>query len=537
MAEEKLVKKEVVSELGLQHIPEPSTSNRLGPTSGLSFSRVMFAAVKSSMPKSRAPSTGSGNGATSMRDSVFGLSTKTNIKEAPFPDRDLGLKLVELYFEHANPQIPILHRSEFMAIFDEVYNRDNTRRTSRESYLLNIVFAIGAGIILDTSDKQDDVDQDAKDTTSSAKKARRAGHQYQPEEYHAAAIVHLEHFLGTAGDSSDGFGRGLEQLQAVLLLAAFALLRPVPPGLWYIAGNAVRLAVDLGLHYEDGADIGNGQDGGVEKQEDPFAPAGMAIDESEIGRRQWMRDLRRRLWWCAYTFDRLVGTVVGRPFSISDQVVTTEFPSALDDTYITRSGFLEPPNPDHASYKHVAHHYFRLRLLQSEIVQVLQYQSAQKAHQFRHRELNPFMHTNLSSPFMHRFTSFRAWRDNVHQRLYQWKMSAPTSRDAGVQFDPQFLELNYWQAVILLYRQSVTTPAAFADDMKSVNDGMDSPHSIDIEEENDEEEMIYLRIAEAGKNVLKIYRHLHRLHLVNYTFLATHHLFMAGKSQLRNYLE
>jgi len=43
---------------------------------------------------------------------------------------------------------------------------------------------------------------------------------------------------------------------------------------------------------------------------------------------------------------------------------------------------------------------------------------------------------------------------------------------------------------------------------------------------------VFLKVAEAGQKVLKLYRQLHRIHLVNYTFLATHHLFMAGISFL-----
>ena len=50
----------------------------------------------------------------------------------------------------------------------------------------------------------------------------------QPEEYHSAAMQHLESFLGSESESDQaGFGGGLEELQAVLLLAGFALLRPV----------------------------------------------------------------------------------------------------------------------------------------------------------------------------------------------------------------------------------------------------------------------------------------------------------------------
>jgi len=305
----------------------------LGSTSGISFARVVFAAVKSSVSGSssergsvrggKALTTNVADGGTSMRDSFFGLHTKPTFQQAPFPDRELGARLAELYFEHANPQIPILHRGEFMGMFERVYTAGQGLRTSRESYMLNIVFAIGAGIIMGSSDSGDSPSSDSARSpirsTPMKKKRRLAGQQHQPEEYHASAIVHLENFLGStpAADRPDGFGGGLEELQAVLLLASFALLRPVAPGLWYIVGVAVRLGVDLGLHYEDGVGI----DGSGSESEDQTAgkvqpgDAGTAansgkIDAKERGRREWVRDLRRRLWWCVYSFDRLVSTCV-----------------------------------------------------------------------------------------------------------------------------------------------------------------------------------------------------------------------------------
>lgn len=317
----------------------------LGSTSGISFARVVFAAVKSSVSGSSSER-GSNRGGkaaaanvvdsgTSMRDSFFGLQTKPTIRQAPFPDRELGSRLVELYFEHANPQIPILHRGEFMDMFDRVYASGERHRTSRESYMLNIVFAIGSGIILGSSDTEDSPTSDpgrsptrSRSSPPSNKKRRLAGHQHQPEEYHASAIVHLENFLGSspAADRPDGFGGGLEELQAVLLLAGFALLRPVAPGLWYIVGVAVRLGVDLGLHYEDGVgiDATGPEDQNVGKHDGKAEGNGTTtaarsaspnkIDAKERGRRQWVRDLRRRLWWCVYSLDRLVSTCVGRPF-------------------------------------------------------------------------------------------------------------------------------------------------------------------------------------------------------------------------------
>jgi hypothetical protein len=214
---------------------------------------------------------------------------------------------------------------------------------------------------------------------------------------------------------------------------------------------------------------------------------------------------------------------------ITDQIVTTEFPSLLDDRYITKEGFLEPPvHQEKPTYKIVAHHYFRLRLLQSEILQVLQHRQAQQARASGANQSNEFMHTKLPSPFLVHFESFRAWRVDIDRRLLEWKDSAPTQRDAGVQFSPLFLELNYWQALIMLYRQSLVVPTGLESELGNTGSDMGSPSMTSLEEREDED-LVFLKVAEAGQKVLKLYRQLHRVHLVNYTFLATHHLFMAGK--------
>jgi hypothetical protein len=220
---------------------------------------------------------------------------------------------------------------------------------------------------------------------------------------------------------------------------------------------------------------------------------------------------------------------VGRPFGITDQVVTTEFPSLLDDKYITRTGFVQAPS-NTPSYKRVAHHYFRLRLLQSEILQVLQHKQAQEARLGGTNRDNQFIHTDLPSPFLTKFDSFRSWRANIDQRLYEWKESAPQQEETGVSFDRKFLELNYWQAVTMLYRQSLSVPPPLAGEL-SPTEEVSSPSSTMVEEKDDED-LVFLKCAEAGQKTLKLYRQIHRQRLVNYTYLATHHLFMAGISFL-----
>ncbi|RMZ80073.1 hypothetical protein DV737_g3155, partial [Chaetothyriales sp. CBS 132003] len=523
----------LVSNIGMVSVHGTSDARYLGSTSGISFARVVLAAIKWSVSANTSEKVGPApskplplaamSGGSSMRDSYFGLQTKPSIKEAPLPDRQLADKLVHLYFEYANPQIPVLHRGEFMELVDQAYSVEPAKRTAKQLYWLNIVFAVGAGIIWGSSDPV----PEASHGQYTAKRQKLVSQQAQPEEYHASAIVHLGSILSS--HASDRPGGELEELQAVLLLAAFALLRPVAPGLWYIVGVAMRLAVDLGLHYEDGTGLETTANG-VDAVSETAAPI-PSIGARERGRREWMRDLRRRLWWCTYNFDRLVSTCVGRPFGITDQVVTTEFPSLLDDKYISKSGFAKHQGvSSEPSYKRVSYHYLRLRLLQSEILQVLQYQQAQHARSTGTNQENEFMHTNNPSPFLSKFSSFRSWRANIDQRLYEWMVSAPTQEETGVRFDRKFLVLNYWQAVTTLYRPSLSVPEPLAGELSTTED-VASPAST-IVELKDDEDLVYMKCAEAGQQTLKLYRQLHRQRLVNYTYLATHHLFMAGISFL-----
>lgn len=489
------------------NIVSPTKPRSLASASGVSFARVVFAAVQYSVSDQNSGPDKTATSKTSMRDSFFGLHTRPTIQPATFPSRDVAMRLVTLYFEHANPQIPILHRGEFMRMFEKAYANEGRGLSARELYMLNMVFAIGCGVIVGEPVK-------AEASGGSRLSFQQSRGQCQPEEYHASAIVHLEECLSSSGG-------GLEVLQAVLLLANFALLRPVPPGLWYITGVAVRLAVDLGLHHEDTADI------------DDAGPQHSNGDGADRGRRLWIRDMRRRLWWCTYSFDRLVSTCVGRPFGISDQVITTEFPSLLDDAYITPNGFIEPPaGQDQPSYKRVAHHYFKLRMLQSEILQVLQYNQAQVARTTgaQARSFVPEWSRQLPSPYLVHFDSYRSWRIDIDRRLREWKDSAPSKQETGVAFSTEFLDLNYWQAIVLLYKQSLSIPAMFEGEYNPSNE-VNSPTAFTAELREDEER-IYLKVAEAGQKILRIYRQLHLSSLVSYTYLSTHHLFMAGISYL-----
>lgn len=211
--------------------------------------------------------------------------------------------------------------------------------------------------------------------------------------------------------------------------------------------------------------------------------------------------------------------------------MTTEFPSLLEDHYITTTGFTKSMQPPlEPTYKLVAHHYFRLRLLQSEILQVLQYQQAQIARANGRNRQDHFLHPKLPSPFLSKFDSFRSWRVDIDKRLWKWKLAAPSKQETGVAFSVEFLDLNYWQAIILLYRQSLSVPAVFEGEYNTSTEfNSPSVHSI---EPLEDEDRVYLKVAEAGQKILRLYRQQHLLGLVNYTYFATHQIFTAGISYL-----
>ena len=283
-----------------------TSSRNLTSASGISFTRICAAAIKStttiSTTKRKRQSSRVENDfsptevrpESSMRDSAFGLHTRPSSRPSAFPERQLALKLFDLYFNYIYPQFPILHKGQFLAMMESVYEPQH-KRSSRENFLLNIVFAIGSGVILDPNDNTN-YDQQAQaeqyhSTPKSdiGKRRRMSTRQHQPEEYHAAAILHLEAFLGSCSPKDQGPFGGLEELQGVLLLACFALLRPIAPGLWYIVGVAVRLALDLKLHHED--DFTDDQTMG-----NRFKDSDNQLETDSINA-YYTQDMRRRLFW------------------------------------------------------------------------------------------------------------------------------------------------------------------------------------------------------------------------------------------------
>jgi hypothetical protein len=470
---------------GMLVAPDSPENHYPGIGSGISFARLVVSSVKSSVAASADISR------TAVVDGLFQAGS-ARTKPVPFPSRALGLQLVGLYIHNSNSMYPILDRHELQELFEKSHTSQALE--PRELYTLGMVFAIGASIYL-TVDSDDLTNELSLEDSGEFKK-------YQPEDYHANAMIHLQASL--TGNAQRRSEAALDELQAVLLLAAYALLRPAAPGLWYIVGIAVRRALDLGLHNEDSL------------------PA--IGDDHEAQPSETTKDWKRRLWWCSYSFDRLISTCVAKPCSVPDDVITSDFPSLLESDG-TQSTGLAGSSPSSSSYKNIAHHYFRLRILQSEILQVVQSMQAQ---QNRDQSANEYYYADIYSPFLLRFDNVRCWREDIDRRLRHWKESAPIEAVAGASFAPEYFELNYWQTVVILYRQTIFITSA-ADAGAAAAPSTTTGAATAQEQKSEDCDELYFTLSEASRNVLRLYRELHLMHLVNYTFLDTHQIFSAGK--------
>ena len=122
----------------------------------------------------------------------------------------------------------------------------------------------------------------------------------------------------------------VESLIALLLLILFSMFYPRKGDIWKLLDFACRLSVELGYHTEQDAAI--------------------ADEKSRLR--------RRRIFWGLYAIERSIGQHFGRPSDLPEDIITTEYPSAINSA----------PLADQHSFQSIAmSHYYRLAYLRSEI--------------------------------------------------------------------------------------------------------------------------------------------------------------------------
>ncbi|KAI1335045.1 fungal-specific transcription factor domain-containing protein [Xylariaceae sp. FL0016] len=98
-------------------------------------------------------------------------------------------------------------------------------------------------------------------------------------------------------------------LQVTLLVLLYATVLPRSANVWVLSGAAMRACLEIGLHREP--------------------PISLGLDENQL-------ELRRRIFWSAYTMDRSICSALQRPLSTPDTAINTRLPSSpVDDAFLS----------------------------------------------------------------------------------------------------------------------------------------------------------------------------------------------------------
>lgn len=337
----------------------------------------------------------------------------SNPDKASLPPRHVADHLVEVYFQYRTPHMPIIGRVQAAEAVRNAYAGGSVssptgsdRRARRLSqgmsqfgavgspknlFIAYMIFAIALVDVPHTS----------------------GGRPIQSDGCFRSALVWIEEVLA--------FSRtNLELLRVVLLVTQFVALSPVRGSLWSLAGFAVRLCIDAGLHQETLLQIA-------------------ALDPKVL-------DDRRRLWHCACYFDRLLCITLGRPSAVIDDGARVKLPNPWHRA--ARHGIAEQAH-DHDKHTQRAHnHLLTLSKLEFEIKRVVH----------NSRAWSPTS-TAASAAFPQ--PNWATWWQEIQSRLQEWFDTIPEPKNAhpsSIFASEAYWDVIYHNASLQLHRPICVVP-------------------------------------------------------------------------------
>ncbi|KAI6710449.1 hypothetical protein PZA11_003125 [Diplocarpon coronariae] len=198
------------------------------------------------------------------------------------PPKHIADHLLGSYYASVHTLIPILHWPTFEQEYEAVYNAGSLHGVPPVwSSLLFSVLAVGVLFSTDMG----------------IPRLRQGG------EYLETSRLLMDPW-------NDAFE--IDHAQASTLVSIFLAEINLKSAAWTWLASAVRISQDIGLHHETG----------------PWP-----IVEGEM---------RRRVWWGIYVWDRHMSLELGRPLLIDDADCDVSLPAPLDDHYIRDHGMMVP---------------------------------------------------------------------------------------------------------------------------------------------------------------------------------------------------
>ncbi|KAJ5669177.1 fungal-specific transcription factor domain-containing protein [Penicillium macrosclerotiorum] len=355
-------------------VVEPSRQPRfLGQSGGITLARLVISAIRvDALPSPLL---------TEPRP--YNPSSFSMAAEASLPPRQAADHLVNVYFQYHTPHLPVVERARVEEAIESAYQAMSgqqlpNRAVEEDIFICYMILAIA---LCDVSNPS-------------------GGRPSQSEGCFRSAMSWYEKVV--ASSKSD-----VETLRTILLLAQFIALCPSQGSLWNLTDIALRLSIDIGLHWES---------------EDHIANLDPAI----------LYD-RRRLWYSTYQFDRILCITLGRPFGIIDESVRVPFPNpwAVD----RRTSGSESIELDiHSQRAH--NNLFTLSKLESEI---------------KHAQHSQTWAPKLAYPK----ANYAVWVQDIKPRLEEWYATIPQINRAhplSIFAHQAYWEYIYRNAILLLYR-------------------------------------------------------------------------------------
>lgn len=228
------------------------------------------------------------------------------------PDEVGANRLFQNYLDRVITQYPIYHRNDVTIAFNSIYHKRAATLGAdslRNRYILCIIMAISLS------------------TTARSKVRKANGLAYQ-------LVRHAMQWIPEVATND------IPGLQAILLLTQYIFLNPRMADLWLLTGLISQAVIDLGLHQE--------------------LPNDVAVTP-------YQRDMRRRLFWCAWEMEVGVCCIFLRSTSLPIRDIEVAFPLEMDDTSITQASV----NPEGRVSKFTQRIICRFRLIEADIISVL----------------------------------------------------------------------------------------------------------------------------------------------------------------------
>jgi hypothetical protein len=384
---------DLVRSMGLV-VSEPSKQPRFfGTSSGITLAKMVMASIRCD------------NTSTPRATETQQIIAPQQAIQSSLPPRDVAGHILDVYFQFRTPHFPIFDRSRIERAIEKTYDTTSVpppsdASHSRDIFITFMVMAVGLFAIPGAT-------------------GRRSS---QSEGCFHSATQYLDSVLIYSASE-------LETLGMILLLAQYVSLCPSMGDLWQLTGIALRQCVDIGLHWET----------------EPILSLPAAILSQ-----------RRRLFWAAYRFDRLLAITLGRPPGIADQSLNVEYPNPyLDSDGNSSADDIGIHN------QRVANHLTHLSRLESEIKHVLYHQ---------------LKGATLAYPR----ANYALWSKDIQFRLREWQATIPSpdrAHNRSIFANEDWWKAIYNDAVSLLHRPNPLIPYPSAEALRTCFDS--SSKSID----------------------------------------------------------